>query len=168
MRGIRATRVRPITAITRRLGGILLVVTLVVAATMVGGRQTTSAQGRLRAHERAGLAGTTIRLGVWADQYEIKFYRQLVAPFEKQTGAKVKIEYTDYTTYWTKLPTQLAANTAPDVVLSNNNLSLPQQSHVFANDSSYLPSSHLPLIDYLRDPFRLYTYQRGLSVIPVR
>jgi multiple sugar transport system substrate-binding protein len=134
---------------------------------MVGGRQTISAQGRLGAHERSGLAGTTIRLGVWADQYEIKFYRQLVAPFEKQTGAKVKIEYTDYTTYWTKLPTQLAANTAPDVVLSNNNLSLTQQSHVFANLSPYLASSHLRLSDYLRDPFRLYSYQGGLYVMPV-
>ncbi len=149
----------------RRLAGIILVPTLIFSSLLAAhGVASAHAPEAARLHS---LSGTTIRLGVWADQFEIKFWRQLVAPFEKQTGATVKIEYTDYTTYWTKLPTQLAANTAPDVVLSNNNLSAIQQSHVFADLNPYLKSSHLRLSDYLQAPFRLYQYQGGQYVMPV-
>ncbi len=160
---------RPAGALTRRAGGLLFVA-LLLGSVGAGGQAVSArslANGRLGAGSHATLAGQTIRLGVWANPVEFSFYAKLVAPFEAQTGAKIKIEYTDYNTYWTKLPTQLAAGTAADVVLINNNLDLQQQSHIFADLNPYMRTSKLSLSNYLPDPFQLYTYQGGLYAAPV-
>src|SRR4051812_22291145 len=53
--------------------------------------------------------GRTIRMGVWAGPEELQLFQEWVKPFIKKTGIDVKIEYVDWTTYWTKLPTQFSA-----------------------------------------------------------
>src|SRR5207253_2864867 len=64
-------------------------------------------------------AAVEVRLGVWASPDEAKFFEDWVKPYRNE-GHKVNIEYVDWNTYWTKLPTQFSAGTAPDVMEMSN------------------------------------------------
>jgi multiple sugar transport system substrate-binding protein len=62
-------------------------------------------------------AKTEVRFALWAGTAEIETYTRIVRAFEKDNpDISVKIEYTDWGTYWQKLQTQFAAGNAPDVM----------------------------------------------------
>jgi multiple sugar transport system substrate-binding protein len=111
--------------------------------------------------------GKTVRMGVWASPEEFSFFQDWVKPFEDKTGTTVNIEYVDWTTYWTKLPTQFSAGTAADVLeMSNYTLQFGPQN-VLADQNSYFESAGLKKDDFVAVPFEKFTYEGKLLSFPM-
>ena len=61
---------------------------------------------------------TTIRYGRWGTPDEIKAEKELIRIFEQENpGIRVEIEFASWGEYWNKLQAQMAASSAPDVIL---------------------------------------------------
>lgn len=59
----------------------------------------------------------SIRFSMWPGGATIPAWKDVIARFQRShPGAKVTLESTDYGTYWTKLNTQMASGSAPDVI----------------------------------------------------
>src|SRR5579875_3044949 len=72
--------------------------------------------GHVSAHQPA--SRTTITYGRWGSADEIAAEKVLFKAFEKaHPSITVKEQVADWNTYWTKLPTQMAAGQAPDAFL---------------------------------------------------
>lgn len=111
--------------------------------------------------------GKTVRLAVWASPEEFSFFQEWVKPFQEKTGTTVNIEYVDWTTYWTKLPTQFSAGTAADVMeMSNYTLQFGPQG-VLADLNSYFESAGLKKEDFVPVPFEKFTYEGKLLSFPM-
>ena len=115
----------------------------------------------------AAAGGKTVRLGVWASPEEFSFFQEWVKPFQEKTGTTVNIEYVDWTTYWTKLPTQFSAGTAADVLeMSNYTLQFGPQN-VLADLNSFFESAGLKKDDFVAVPFEKFTYEGKLVSFPM-
>jgi multiple sugar transport system substrate-binding protein len=112
-------------------------------------------------------SGNTVRLGVWAGPDEVKYFNAWVKPWQDK-GHNVNIEYVDWTTYWTKLPTQFSAGTAADVMeMSNYTLQFGPQG-VLADQNPYITSNtDLKMEDFVAVPFEKFTYQGKLISFPM-
>src|SRR5262245_58538030 len=89
------------------------------------------------------LSGQTVRLGIWASPEQLKFFEQWVKPFQDQTGINVKVEYVDWETYWTKLPTQFSAGNAPDVIEMSNYIPQFGPQNVLADLNAFIQRDHI-------------------------
>lgn len=65
-------------------------------------------------------SSTTINAVMW-DPTQLPVYKQCAAVFRKKTGITVNLSQTAWATYWSKLTTQLAAGTGPDVFTNHVN-----------------------------------------------
>jgi multiple sugar transport system substrate-binding protein len=64
----------------------------------------------------AGGAGTEITYMMWGSPEELAVWNEIVADFEKANPAvKVKVDVSDWDSYWNKLKTLYAGGTPPDV-----------------------------------------------------
>jgi multiple sugar transport system substrate-binding protein len=109
----------------------------------------------------------SVRLGVWASPEEFNFFQEWVKPYQESSGTKVNIEYVDWTTYWTKLPTQFSAGTAADVLeMSNFTLQFGPQN-VLADLNSFFDTSGLKKDDFVAVPFEKFTYEGKLISFPL-
>lgn len=73
--------------------------------------------GETSAGAAGGKATGTIRFSMWPGGATIPAWKKVIAGFERShPGTKVTLEATDYATYWTKLNTQMASGSAPDVI----------------------------------------------------
>lgn len=111
--------------------------------------------------------GRTIRMGVWASPEELKLFEEWVKPFTKKTNIDVKIEYVDWTTYWTKLPSQFSAGNAPDVIEMSNYTQQFGPQGVLADLNPYIQESKLNLDDYVQVPFEKFTQEGKLYAFPM-
>lgn len=112
-------------------------------------------------------AEKSVRLGVWASPEEFSFFQEWSTPFVESTGIKVNIEYVDWTTYWTKLPTMLSAGTAPDVnEMSNYTMQFGPQK-VFADLQPLMASSGLKMADFVESPFKKFMFEGELMAFPM-
>lgn len=60
---------------------------------------------------------TTIRFSIWFGEGDIDVWKSVIAKFEQANPSiKVKFEPLEYGSFWTKLNTQFAGGTAPDVM----------------------------------------------------
>jgi multiple sugar transport system substrate-binding protein len=110
-------------------------------------------------------AAKPVRLGVWADADGFKFFQRWVKPYTDK-GNTVNIEYVDWTTYWTKLPTQFSAGTAADVIqMSNFTLQFGPQNVL--NDLSQYFATDMKKDDYVASPFEKFMYQGKLISFPM-
>jgi len=108
-----------------------------------------------------------VRLGVWASPDEAKFFENWVKPFQDK-GGKVKIEYVDWTTYWTKLPTQFSAGNAADVLeMSNYTLQFGPQNVLADQNQFFATDTSLKKDDFVAVPFEKFTYQGKLISFPM-
>ncbi len=110
------------------------------------------------------------RLSAWAygpDPDDVKYFNGWVKPYQDK-GNTVNIEYVDWTTYWTKLPTQFSAGTAADVLeMSNYTLQFGPQG-VLADLNPYLAAnSDMKMDDFVAVPFEKFTYQGKLISFPM-
>jgi len=112
-------------------------------------------------------AEKSVRLGVWASPEEFSFFQQWSTPFTESTKIKVNIEYVDWSTYWTKLPTLLSAGSAPDVnEMSNYTLQFGPQK-VFKDLNPLIASSGLKMDDFVPSPFKKFTFEGELMAFPM-
>lgn len=111
--------------------------------------------------------GAEVRLGVWASPDEAHFFEDWVKPY-KDEGHKVNIEYVDWNTYWTKLPTQFSAGTAPDVIeMSNFTLQFGPQG-VLADLHPFMDvDTGIKKEDFVAVPFEKFDYQGKLISFPM-
>ena len=108
-----------------------------------------------------------VRLGVWAGPDEVKFFNDWVKPYLDK-GNKVKIEYVDWTTYWTKLPTQFSAGTAADVIeMSNYTLQFGPQGVLGDLNPFFATDTSLKKEDYVAVPFEKFMYEGKLISFPL-
>ncbi|MDQ0726726.1 sugar ABC transporter substrate-binding protein [Microbacterium sp. W4I20] len=81
----------------------------VVATTLLACSPTSGGSG--------GSTSTEIRFSMWAAGPDVDVWNDIIESFEKANpDISVKFEPLDYQSYWTKLNTQMASNSAPDVV----------------------------------------------------
>jgi len=112
-------------------------------------------------------AGKTVRLGVWASPEEFSFFQDWAKPFQEKTGTTVNIEYVDWTTYWTKLPTQFSGGTAADVLeMSNYTLQFGPQG-VLGDIQPLIDTSGLNMKDFVAVPFEKFRYEGKLLSFPM-
>lgn len=64
-----------------------------------------------------GGGAATIRFSIWFGEGDIEMWKEVIAGFEKANpDIKVKFEPLEYASFWTKLNTQFAGGSAPDVI----------------------------------------------------
>lgn len=109
----------------KKLFALLLVLTLVFAVlTGCGntGTANTSSTSKETAKPTEAVKPVTIRYGLWGSDEEIKLQKQDIETINKENpNIKIEIQvYPDSTTFWNKLPAEIAAKTAPDIVKITN------------------------------------------------
>lgn len=109
----------------------------------------------------------TVRMGVWASPEELSFFKDWVAPFQENAKINVNIEYSDWTTYWAKLPTTLSAGTAPDINELGNEILVYGPQNVFMDLNPLFSASGLKMDDFVRSPFLNKSYDGKLLVFPL-
>ena len=94
--------------------------------------------------------GTTIKISSWGDLQENQILVDLIAKFEAQNpGIKVDLQRIPFGEYTTKLLTQIAAGSAPDVIFTETNNFV----------DLYLRNAFEPLNEYIKkDNFNLGDY----------
>ena len=147
-------------------GAILAACAPQPTATQPAAAQPTAAAAQPTQAPPAG-SGNTVRIGVWAGPPDLIYFNGWVKPYQDR-GNKVNLEYVDWTTYWTKLPTQFSAGTAADVLeMSNFTLQFGPQG-VLADLNPYITSNtDLKMADFVAVPFEKFTYQGKLISFPM-
>jgi multiple sugar transport system substrate-binding protein len=109
---------------------LVLVMVLSLLLTACGGGQAPA----------SGNEPATISMMMWGDPAELDVWNQIVADFHQaKPNITVKVEVSDWDSYWTKLKTLLSADTPPDVFAMDAPLYLDYQSRgVLLNLQSYL------------------------------
>lgn len=111
-----------------RLLVLVMVVSLILTA--CGGAQAPASSNE----------PVTISMMMWGDPAELEVWNQIVADFHQaKPNITVKVEVSDWDSYWTKLKTLLSADTPPDVFAMDAPLYLDYQSRgVLLNLQPYL------------------------------
>lgn len=97
---------------------------MITRRTLLGGALGAAAVSSLAAcGSGAGSTGSTgeakgnIRFSIWFGEGDIEVWKQVIANFQKKNPEiTVKFEPLEYGSFWTKLNTQMAGGSAPDVV----------------------------------------------------
>jgi multiple sugar transport system substrate-binding protein len=113
-------------------------------------------------------AKTEITFSAWGSPEELAVWNQIVADFEgANPDIKVNVEVSDWTSYWDKLKTQLAANTPPDVFAMDAPLFLDYQSRdVLLNLQPYLDKNPDMLKDIYPQTLEAYKTPDGYYGLP--
>jgi len=113
-------------------------------------------------------APTEISMMMWGDPAELEVWNQIVADFhEANPNITVNVEVSDWDSYWTKLKTQLAANTPPDVFAMDAPLYLDYQSRgVLLNLQPYLDKNPELLTDVYPQTLEAYNTADGMYGLP--
>jgi len=109
-----------------------------------------------------------ITFSAWGSPEELAVWKQIIADFEQANpGIKVNVEVSDWTSYWDKLKTQLAANTPPDVFAMDAPLFLDYQSRdVLLNLQPYLDKNPDMLKDIYPQTLEAYKTKDGYYGLP--
>jgi multiple sugar transport system substrate-binding protein len=108
---------------------LVLVLIASLALSACGGAQPAASSGPV-----------TISMMMWGDPAELEVWNKIVADFHQaKPDITVKVEVSDWDSYWTKLKTLLSAETPPDVFAMDAPLYLDYQSRgVLLNLQPYL------------------------------
>jgi multiple sugar transport system substrate-binding protein len=116
-----------------------------VATSTAAGSATTTA-----AAQSANAATTTLTWGGWADTVQLVIFNDIIAAYQ-QANPSVKIngQFAPWDDYWQKVQTQLASNTAPDVIeMSVAYIGNFVAKGVVLNLDSYVASRKMDLTRY--------------------
>lgn len=89
-------------------------------------RSTAVSSGKAKTWEEikamipASAKGTTLRVYDWNPMGEVPGMEKVVKNFEKETGIKIKYDIVTYSSYFTKITSEVAAKNAPDAVRLQN------------------------------------------------
>ena len=141
-----------------RLLVLVMVVSLVLTA--CAGRQ---AQAPASSNEPV-----TISMMMWGDPAELEVWNQIVADFHQaKPNISVKVEVSDWDSYWTKLKTLLSADTPPDVFAMDAPLYLDYQSRgVLLNLQPYLDQNPDMLKGVYPQTLEAYNTADGMYGLP--
>ncbi len=116
----------------------------------------------------ASTGPVTISMMMWGDPAELDVWNQIVADFHQaQPNITVKVEVSDWDSYWTKLKTMLSANTPPDVFAMDAPLYLDYQSRgVLLNLQPYLDKNPGMLDGVYPQTLQAYKTPDGMYGLP--
>ena len=116
------------------------------------------------------VAGTPVEItfSMWGAPEELTVWKQIVADFEAANpNIKVNVEVSDWDSYWSKLKTQLAAGTPPDVFAMDAPLYLDYQSRgVLLNLQPYIDKNPDMLTDVYPQTLAAYKTPDGYYGLP--
>jgi multiple sugar transport system substrate-binding protein len=137
---------------------ILLIAALVLPA--CGGQATPT--------PAAGGAPVELTFMMWGAPEELAVWNQIVADFQAQKpNITVKVEVSDWTAYWEKLKTMLAASSPPDLFAMDAPLYLDYQSRgVLKNLQPYLDQNPDLLKDVYPQTLEAYKLADGYYGLP--
>jgi len=109
-----------------------------------------------------------LTFSVWGDPEELKVLQSLADDFSKENpNIKITVTVADWTTYWDKLQTQLAAGTPPDVFAMDAPLYPDYQSRgVIMNLQPYIDRDKFDLSDYYPTALQCYKTPDGYYGLP--
>jgi len=109
-----------------------------------------------------------ISMAMWGDPAELDVWNQIVADFHKANpNITVKVEVSDWDSYWTKLKTLLSAGTPPDVFAMDAPLYLDYQSRgVLLNLQPYLDKNPDMLSGVYPQTLEAYKTADGMYGLP--
>jgi multiple sugar transport system substrate-binding protein len=110
----------------------------------------------------------TISMMMWGDPAELEVWNQIVADFHQANpNITVKVEVSDWDSYWTKLKTLLSADTPPDVFAMDAPLYLDYQSRgVLLNLQPYLDKNPNMLNGVYPQTLDAYKTSDGMYGLP--
>ena len=134
---------------------LMLIVSLALSA--CGGAQPAASSGPV-----------TISMMMWGDPAELEVWNQIVADFHQaKPDITVKVEVSDWDSYWTKLKTLLSADTPPDVFAMDAPLYLDYQSRgVLLNLQPYLDKNPDLLKGVYPQTLEAYKTSDGMYGLP--
>ncbi len=141
----------------------MIVILSLVLAACGGSAAPTSAGGSTE-----GSKPVTISMMMWGDPAELEVWNQIVADFHQANpNITVKVEVSDWDSYWTKLKTLLSANTPPDVFAMDAPLYLDYQSRgVLKNLQPYLDKNPDMLNGVYPQTLEAYQTPDGMYGLP--
>lgn len=90
--------------------------TIVGASLAIAALALTACSGSSPSTDDGEISGS-IKFSIWFGEGDREMWEQVIDDFESQNpGTKVNFEPLEYGAYWTRLNTQLAGGTAPDVI----------------------------------------------------
>ncbi len=112
------------------------------------------------------LAQTTITWSFWGDPGELPPFHAIIKAFEAQhPDIKVKIEHAPWSSYFTKLDTELAAHAGPDVMFLTNVPTYAARGVLEPLDS-YVKKSNFPIDQYNQEFFKIFRANGHLYGFP--
>jgi multiple sugar transport system substrate-binding protein len=157
----------------KKLLFVLVTASLVLAGCGGGGAPAAteaSAPTAAPAATAAAAGGTPaeISMMMWGDPAELDVWNQIVADFHTaKPNITVKVEVSDWDSYWTKLKTLLSAGTPPDVYTMDAPLYLDYQSRgVLLNLQPYLDKNPDMLADVYPQTLQAYKTADGMYGLP--
>jgi multiple sugar transport system substrate-binding protein len=110
----------------------------------------------------------TISMMMWGDPAELEVWNQIVADFHQADPTiTVKVEVSDWDSYWTKVKTMLSAGTPPDVFAMDAPLYLDYQSRgVLLNLQPYLDKNPDMLKGVYPQTLEAYKTPDGMYGLP--
>jgi len=139
---------------------VLVIASLILAA--CGGAKPAATQ------PAAVNTPVTISMMMWGDPAELDVWNQIVADFHQaDPNITVKVEVSDWDSYWTKLKTLLSAGTPPDVFAMDAPLYLDYQSRgVLLNLQPYLDKNPGMLDGVYPQTLEAYKTPDGMFGLP--
>jgi multiple sugar transport system substrate-binding protein len=116
----------------------------------------------------AGAGPAEITMMMWGDPAELDVWNQIVADFHQVSpNITVKVEVSDWDSYWTKVKTMLSAGTPPDVFAIDAPLYLDYQSRgVLLNLQPYIDKNPGILKGVYPQTLEAYKTPEGLFGLP--
>ena len=110
----------------------------------------------------------TISMMMWGDPAELEVWNKIVTDFHQaKPNITVKVEVSDWDSYWTKLKTLLSAGTPPDVFAMDAPLYLDYQSRgVLLNLQPYLDKNTDMLKGVYPQTLEAYKTPDGMYGLP--
>jgi multiple sugar transport system substrate-binding protein len=149
-----------------------LVILLVVAAMLLSAcpAPTAAPSGSTGAADgaEAGESQVNLTFSVWGDPAELNILQAIADDFTAENpNVKITVNVSDWTTYWDKLQTQLAAGTPPDVFAMDAPLYKDYQSRgVLLSLQPLIDRDSFDLSDYYETSLLCYDTADGYYGLP--
>lgn len=111
---------------------------------------------------------TTIRYARWGLPEEMNGTKKIIEAFEKENpNIKVTLENSSWDQYWEKIQTEIASNTAPDVMLMDGGWYLSQfaPKGILEDVGALMEKDNMSKDDYF-DVWKTFTYDDKVYAIP--
>ncbi|WHH60076.1 sugar ABC transporter substrate-binding protein [Petroclostridium sp. X23] len=150
----------------RRINIIISVLFILVMT--LGACEQVNKKGSISSSQEEG--NVTITYGLWGTETEIEVQKEIARAIENyQPGIKIEVRsYMDSDTFWNKLPAEIAAKTAPDIVkLTNEGYYEYAVKGVILPINEFIKRENVDLSIYRESSKRIWTINDQLFGIPV-